>query len=61
MKSTCRIGLFLVPAACLILFAGCTALKFSVAFDRVDGLKKQDPVMLKGTTVGKVTDVTYTE
>lgn len=60
MKPLFRIGFFLVTATCLLLVAGCTALKFSVSFDRVDGLKKQDPVMLKGTTVGKVADVTYT-
>ena len=51
----------LVAALAITLTAGCTPARFSISFDRVNGLKQGDPVIYENTKVGQVKNITYTK
>lgn len=46
---------------CAALLAGCTGHRFTISFDRIDGLKQKDPVIFEKKTVGQVKKITYTQ
>lgn len=46
---------------CAALITGCTGYRFTISFDQVKGLKKNDPVVFENTIVGQVKEITYTQ
>ncbi len=56
-----RIFLIFFNFVLFFLLSGCNGLDVGVVFDDVNGLKKNDPVVLENEKVGTVTDIQYTD